>query len=236
MIGWLPFAMALLMIGVGVGGIRWIWAQQYDKQTSIDLMEIPGFLTADECDRWVEWIRTHPEHFVESEVDRGWFGSRRDRVYLKHRRSRQCWLSRVTHLLALGVSLKARLVLMRYLGGGTRYTEERLQVVHYAPGGYFRPHYDEYGSWWGNRRYVTLLVYLNDDYQGGETCFPRLNRCIRPEKGKAILFKNTNRATGRILWHSFHEGRPVVSRGDGDASRKYILNLWIHLDTSCVTN
>lgn len=227
MIGW------LLFIALGVGGIWGIWGRRrYDRETPVDLMEIPGFLTANECDRWVAWIRAHPERFVQSEVERGWFGRRNDQVYLKHRRSRQCWLNRGTHLLALGVSMKARAVLMRYLGSGTHYTEENLQVVQYAPGGYFRPHYDELkrlGEYYG--RYATLLVYLNDDYQGGETCFPRLNRCIRPEKGKAILFKNTNRATGRILWHSYHEGRPVLGGAEGDdGTRKYILNLWIHLD------
>lgn len=200
---------------------RWIHRSFLDISTDIDLQEIPGFLSRTECDQWVAWIQSHPDRFEPSEVDRGWFGNR-DQVYRRHRQSNQCWLDACDHPLAMRVSLYANQTLYAYLKGAL-YHEELLQVVQYAPGGYFRPHYDERASFGSYGRHATLIVYLNDDYAGGETVFPRLSRTVVPKKGKAVLFKNTNPTTHRCLWKSLHEGRPVVS------GEKYILNLWIHL-------
>lgn len=33
-----------------------------------------------------------------------------------------------------------------------------------------------------------MLLYLNDDYEGGELCFPRQGITIRPEKGMVVMF------------------------------------------------
>jgi len=33
-----------------------------------------------------------------------------------------------------------------------------------------------------------MIVYLNDDFEGGDTVFPDDDRTVRPEIGKAILF------------------------------------------------
>jgi len=213
-LSFIPFLLA------GVVAYRHYHRFFLDIHTPIDLEEIPGFLSRTECDQWITWIQSHASMLEQSEVDRGWFG-RRDRIYKKHRQSRQCWLDACANPLAMKVSLYANQCLYSYLKG-SRYTEEMVQVVKYIPGDYFRPHYDERASGGMYGRHATLLVYLNDDFTGGETVFPRLNRTIQPEKGKAILFKNTNLETRRCLWKSFHEGRPVVS------GEKYILNLWIH--------
>lgn len=46
-------------------------------------------------------------------------------------------------------------------------------------------------------RFATILFYLNDDMEGGETSFPRWLNAetsqalkVKPERGKAILFYN----------------------------------------------
>ena len=36
----------------------------------------------------------------------------------------------------------------------------------------------------GGNRYATFLLYLNDDFEDGETYFPLRNKKIKPEKGK----------------------------------------------------
>lgn len=40
------------------------------------------------------------------------------------------------------------------------------------------------------QRFATMVLYLNDDYTGGETYFPLLHKTIRPEKGKMLFFYN----------------------------------------------
>ena len=39
-----------------------------------------------------------------------------------------------------------------------------------------------------NDRIATALVYLSDDFIGGETIFPAHNLTIRPQQGTALLF------------------------------------------------
>ena len=68
---------------------------------------------------------------------------------------------------------------------------ERLRFYRYHPGQRFAPHFDgtfarsddEYSR-------LTLIVYLNDDCDGGETDFPELGRTVRPRTGSALLFQH----------------------------------------------
>jgi hypothetical protein len=42
----------------------------------------------------------------------------------------------------------------------------------------------------GVRSLVTLVFYLNDGFEGGETDFPELERRIAPRAGRALLFQH----------------------------------------------
>ncbi|XP_046862556.1 probable prolyl 4-hydroxylase 3 isoform X2 [Xenia sp. Carnegie-2017] len=43
-----------------------------------------------------------------------------------------------------------------------------------------------------NDRMATIIVYLNDVEQGGETVFQAMNISVKPQKGKAVVWKNLN--------------------------------------------
>jgi prolyl 4-hydroxylase len=93
--------------------------------------------------------------------------------------------------------LPAELSGMRAVGAN-----ERLRCYRYAPGERFAPHYD--GSFIRSdeeRSLLTLLVYLNDGFAGGETALLELGRVIKPRAGMALLFQHA------IL----HEGARVES-------------------------
>jgi prolyl 4-hydroxylase len=77
---------------------------------------------------------------------------------------------------------------------------ERLRCYRYRPGQRFAPHYD--GAFVRDDReqsLVSYLVYLNDDFVGGETNFLQLGQTIVPRAGTALLFQH------RLL----HEGAEV---------------------------
>jgi prolyl 4-hydroxylase len=56
---------------------------------------------------------------------------------------------------------------------------------------------------------TTALVYLNDDYEGGETCFIKTGLTVKGRKGDALLFRNAtpDRALDPMTEHA---GLPVT--------------------------
>jgi len=65
------------------------------------------------------------------------------------------------------------------------------------------------------KRYLAFLVYLNDDFKGGETTFPYHNLTVKPETGTVLVFPPT--------WQYPHRGMPVRS-----GSPKYIMSTYLH--------
>lgn len=59
------------------------------------------------------------------------------------------------------------------------------------------------------QRVATVLVYLNDGYEGGETAFPRLDWSFKGKLGDALIFWNLDVAGEREM-NSLHAGRPVT--------------------------
>ena len=96
---------------------------------------------------------------------------------------------------------------------------EPLQLLRYRPGAEYRAHMDALPSE-PNQRVMTVLVYLSEDYQGGETRFLRTGLDFRGRMGDAILFRNA-REDGSPDPMSLHAGLPVT-RGV-----KYVASRWI---------
>lgn len=97
---------------------------------------------------------------------------------------------------------------------------ERLSVFRYQVGQRFAPHADyltpspqldpeitDMGQ-----RPLTFLVYLNDDFEGGETHFTEIGQRFRCNAGGALYFHNL-REDGSPNARSFHEGMPPT-RGE----------------------
>lgn len=107
---------------------------------------------------------------------------------------------------------------------------EKLQVVKYQPGGFYNAHYDascddrkecvEFEKN-GGQRIVTLIIYLNDDYEGGHTEFPNLKKQYKLNKGDALLFYSLEKNGNLCHPLSLHSGTPVKS------GEKYIANVWL---------
>jgi predicted 2-oxoglutarate/Fe(II)-dependent dioxygenase YbiX len=89
---------------------------------------------------------------------------------------------------------------------------DRFRFYRYDPGQRFAPHWDGcFNRDNGEESQLTFMIYLNDDFTGGETKFyldngwPRLQ--VQPERGMALVF----------VHRQLHEGRPVLQ------GRKYVL-------------
>lgn len=95
---------------------------------------------------------------------------------------------------------------------------EPLHILRYRPGQQYRPHYDWLPP--PNRRVMTALIYLNEDYEGGETGFVKIGLKVRGRKGDAIVFSSVL-ADGSLHPKSEHSGLPVIS------GTKYLGSRWI---------
>jgi len=50
------------------------------------------------------------------------------------------------------------------------------------------------------KRFLCLMVYLNDDFEDGETCFPLFEAKVKPKLGRLLIFPPS--------WNYLHQGIP----------------------------
>lgn len=184
-----------------------------------NIQEIENFITPEQCDHIIELSRPT---LVPSLV----YSDKSDVYNTNSRLSEQTWLKNNVDPIVEYISRK-----VADISGLPIENQEDLQVVSYKPGGFFTPHYDscEGNSDYCNRmdgdsgpRYFTYIIYLNDDLEGGETAFPKLNIQVKPKKGKCVIFQSTlPPPDGRTILEALHGGNPVT------AGNKWICNKWI---------
>ena len=103
------------------------------------------------------------------------------------------------------------------------------RVFHYSLGQDIKPHYDRLNDGIGDYassgykgdRIATFLLYLNDDFDGGELEFPLVGQRFKGRAGDALYFAHVDQAGERDK-KSLHAGLPI-RRGE-----KYVLSQWIH--------
>jgi prolyl 4-hydroxylase len=86
---------------------------------------------------------------------------------------------------------------------------EPLQVLRYTAGQEYRAHFDAIDGA-ENQRILTFLVYLNEDYEGGETCFLASGLKVKGRKGDGLLFRNAD-DSGRPDPNGQHAGLPLIN-------------------------
>ena len=112
------------------------------------------------------------------------------------------------------------------LTGAPRSRMEDLQVIRYEPGQKYEAHYDPCFKCNGSSllREYTVLMYLNDDFEGGSTDFPLAKASVTPVRGMAAVFKSMHE--DKIVKDSKHRGAPV-KRGT-----KWAATVWIRPERS----
>ncbi|TRZ40500.1 2OG-Fe(II) oxygenase [Niallia circulans] len=100
---------------------------------------------------------------------------------------------------------------------------EGIQILKYTPGQEYKAHFDFFNSASKaakNNRISTLVIYLNDVEEGGETYFPKLNLSISPKKGSAVYFEYfyNNQDLNEL---TLHGGAPVIK------GEKWVATQWM---------
>lgn len=88
---------------------------------------------------------------------------------------------------------------------------EYYNLLRYQGGQEYLAHYDGGGE---SRRVVSAILYLNDNYEGGEIEFPNFDIKIKPQAGMLILFPSNYAYT--------HIAHPVTE------GTKYAIVTWLY--------
>jgi len=96
------------------------------------------------------------------------------------------------------------------------------QVLSYGIGGHYRPHIDGESIWMTPRgekiwkkstdRDLSIVFFLNNDFEGGDFVFPELKVRVRPEPGMMVCFPSN---------HHYSHGVEPVTRG-----KRYSIVTW----------
>eukprot|EP00941_MAST-03F_sp_MAST-3F-sp1_P004777 g4777.t1 len=104
------------------------------------------------------------------------------------------------------------------------------QLLYYPPSGaFYKPHLDCGGNTSGsvhvdNERIFTVIIYLEDVKNGGETFFPNLNISVKPERGKALIWRSLDE-NFKCGNSTLHGSSPVMKGGRG----KFAYQRWFTL-------
>ena len=139
-----------------------------------------------------------------------------------------CWLEHGANDVIHEVSKRFSILVQMPIRNAEQY-----QLVYYKKGAQYKPHFDSFdyetedgkNNWEpGGQRMVTVIAYLNDVEEGGETGFPELNINVPPKKGDVVVFHNTllddSSTYPKINPKSLHGGMPVIK------GEKWMVNLW----------
>ena len=171
---------------------------------------IRSFLSPEKCRDWTEYCAGQPGEALD--------------VYTLDQKNQDLGLaqSRSSNRVTDRVSMAGRRQEMDDLIAGALTGEvskrldrrfswfEKPQLLKYSTGGYFKKHADaEFripGSvdWVKNvDRDISILLYLNDDFEGGALLFNHFNYYYRPRAGDLVFFPSDHRYE--------HEARPLKS-------------------------
>lgn len=207
--------------------------------------EIDNVLTDDECDKL---INDSSYKLSRSKVMSLNKNNKYEDAVDDVRTSHHTWLNKSRHK---DIIQKVENLVNRFIKNKISSKQfEDIQVARYKPSQEYKQHYDichpkqahkehietckqEYKKY-NSVRYITVILYLNDGFNDGETYFPRLNKKVKPKKGKALVFfncnlNNTTHKNGMcdVIENSEHAGLPVGKDNKNNKNEKWIANIWI---------
>jgi hypothetical protein len=107
-----------------------------------------------------------------------------------------------------------------YYAYGDEFKHYTYHILKYTPEDYFRIHHDHYAETLNYSRLLSIIIYLNEDYTGGELEFPSagINKEYKFKTGDIIVFPSH--------WMFYHGVKPITS------GERYAIVAWVGLDLS----
>ena len=219
---WNPEDMAahareLLKIGTSFHERRFVFKGERINtlDDAIDIFKINNFLSKNQCKKLVGIIKSNMKPSTVTQTD-----SELDYLDPDMRTSSTCDLDKKLHGRVVGVVDER---ISQALGIHTLFSEQ-IQGQHYKKGQYFKEHTDtftpgtveyEKNCTIKGQRTWTVMIYLNEPQEGGETIFPQVKTedgsplIIKPVLGQALAWNNLY-VNGEVNENTLHEATPVT--------------------------
>lgn len=168
--------------------------------------EIENFLKKEECDQIIEFSLKE----IESCTNNSTF-MKMHPVEIKNETS-EVWSkirNSISEKTKTPLENQEKFLAIRYDVNGS-YLEHYDSFVKYVKDSIYTNEFYEKSMANGGQRKTTALVYLNDEFSGGETNFSKLNKKIQPQKGKLVFWNNLDES-GDTNLNMIHAGMPVLN-------------------------
>ena len=198
-----------------------VWAHDREVSVLVALAEprivvFGNLISAEECDELIALARVRLARSETVQTNTGASEVNPSRT------SQGMFFDRGEHPVCSRIEVRMAALLRWPLENG-----EGLQVLRYAPGAEYKPHYDFFDPAQpgtpvilrrGGQRVASLVCYLNTPAGGGETVFPDVNLSVAPVRGNAVFF-----SYGRPhpVTRSLHGGAPVLE------GEKWVATKWL---------
>ncbi|XP_064954137.1 prolyl 4-hydroxylase 1-like isoform X1 [Musa acuminata AAA Group] len=187
-----------------------------------------NFLSMEECDYLKSIARPHLEISTVVDPKTG------ESIKSKVRTSSGMFLSSKDRQIPIIKAIEKRIAVFSQIPAENG---ESIQVLRYETNQYYTPHHDYFSDAFnlknGGQRVATMLMYLNDVDEGGETIFPQAGSsecscggnkvkglCMKSRKGDAILFWSMG-LDGQSDPNSLHGACPIV-KGEKWSATKWL--------------
>jgi len=182
---------------------------------------IEGVISSEECQHFREISAEYMERSMVSSLDAE---EKKKGALDKRRTSRNCWVKHNYSATTMSVAKRISELVQMPIENA-----ESFQVLHYNITQEYQPHMDTFDpetklgrSYLGKsgQRILTVLAYLSDVEEGGETEFPNIEKKVQPALGKIAVFHDCHEGTDTPHSGSLHGACPVIS------GEKWAFNLW----------
>ena len=187
----------------------------------LELYTLDNFLNHQECEKIIDLILTklRPSGLSSFEADDSF------------RTSRTCDLGTLDDSFMEDIDNR----ICRLMGIDSSYSEV-VQGQYYEVGQQFKAHTDyfelsefaEHGGKMGQRTY-TMMIYLNDVEEGGETAFVNIDKEFQPKQGTAVIWNSLN-PDGSTNADSMHFAKPIIK------GYKAVITKWFRSNSQLPTS
>lgn len=176
------------------------------RSTAPEVVFADNFLSHEECDELIAMAGPLTRSVIIDDISG-------DRVHINGRTSTGTFFDHTDNPLIEKIE--------RRIAEFTNWPKENceaIQVLHYGLGCEYVNHYDFFpknstvdkiNNAKGGVRVATIIMYLNDVEDGGDTDFPIPGFSITPKKGAVLYFSYTN-SIGQSDKATLHAGKPVT--------------------------